>query len=41
VYLLARGGVDARWEHCLTVVDAQGDIVEEWTQWDKIYSAWQ
>ena len=29
-------GVDARWEHCVTVVDAQGNIVEEWTQWDKI-----
>jgi DNA-binding beta-propeller fold protein YncE len=30
-------GVDARWEHCLVVVDAQGNIVEEWTQWDKIF----
>src|SRR5687767_4608739 len=29
-------GVDARWEHCLVVVDAQGNIIEEWTQWDKI-----
>jgi hypothetical protein len=29
-------GVDARWEHCLTVVDAQGNIVEQWTQWDKM-----
>jgi NHL repeat-containing protein len=29
-------GVDARWEHCLTVVDAQGNIIEEWTQWDKM-----
>ena len=29
--------VDARWEHCLVVVDAQGTIVEEWTQWDKIF----
>ena len=28
-------GVDARWEHCLVVVDAQGNIIEEWTQWDK------
>ena len=27
-------GVDARWEHCLTVVDAQGNIIEQWTQWD-------
>ena len=31
-------GVDARWEHCLFVVDAQGNIVEEWTQWDEIFS---
>ena len=30
-------GVDARWEHCLVVVDAQGNINEEWTQWDKIF----
>jgi hypothetical protein len=29
-------GVDARWEHCLTVLDANGNIVETWTQWDKI-----
>jgi len=30
-------GVDARWEHCLIVVDAQGTILEEWTQWDKLF----
>jgi NHL repeat-containing protein len=30
-------GVDARWEHCLIVVDAQGTIIEEWTQWDKLF----
>ncbi len=30
-------GVDAKWEHCLTVVDANGNIVETWTQWDKIF----
>jgi hypothetical protein len=29
-------GVDARWEHCLVVIDANGNIVEQWTQWDKI-----
>src|SRR4029453_1015870 len=28
-------GVDARWEHCLIVVDAQGNIIEEWTQGEK------
>jgi len=30
-------GVDARWEHCLIVVDAEGNIIEEWTQWDSIF----
>ena len=30
-------GVDAKWENCLTVVDANGNIVESWTQWDKIF----
>jgi NHL repeat len=30
-------GVDARWEHCLVVVDGQGNIIEEWTQWDKMF----
>jgi DNA-binding beta-propeller fold protein YncE len=32
-------GVDARWEHCLIVVDAQGNIIEQetWTQWDHLF----
>ena len=30
-------GVDARWEHCLIVVDRDGNIVEEWTQWDHLF----
>jgi hypothetical protein len=29
-----RPGIDARWEHCILVVNAAGDIVETWTQWD-------
>jgi peptidylamidoglycolate lyase len=29
-------GVDYRWEHCITVVNANGDIIEDWTQWDKM-----
>jgi hypothetical protein len=33
---LGKVGVDAKWEHCITVVDANGNIVEQWTQWDKI-----
>ena len=31
-----RMGVDARWEHTIVVVNASGDIVEGWTQWDKM-----
>jgi len=30
-------GVDARWEHLITVVDANGNITERWTQYDKDY----
>lgn len=30
-------GVDGRWEHCLVVLDADGNIVEAWTQWDKLF----
>jgi len=30
-------GVDAKWENCLTVADANGNIIERWTQWDKIF----
>ena len=30
-------GVDAKWEHCLVIVDAQGNILETWDQWDKLF----
>jgi hypothetical protein len=30
-------GVDARWEHCMIVVDAQGNIVEDWSQWNSLF----
>jgi hypothetical protein len=30
-------GTDARWEHSLVVVNAEGRIIEEWTQWDKLF----
>ena len=30
-------GVDGRWEHCLLVLDGQGNIIESWTQWDKLF----
>src|SRR5437762_2476985 len=29
-------GVDAKWENCSVVAEAHGNIVERWTQWDKI-----
>ena len=29
-------GVDARWEHCILVFDRNGNIVEDWTQWDSM-----
>ena len=33
---LGKVGVDAKWENCIVVADAKGNIVERWTQWDKI-----
>jgi DNA-binding beta-propeller fold protein YncE len=27
-------GVDARWEHCIIVLDREGRVAEAWTQWD-------
>jgi DNA-binding beta-propeller fold protein YncE len=32
-----RMGIDARWEHLLVVFNRNGDIVEQWTQWDKLF----
>ena len=29
-------GVDAQWENCIVVADGNGNIIERWTQWDKI-----
>jgi DNA-binding beta-propeller fold protein YncE len=29
-------GVDARWEHCIVVVDANGNPIEDWTKWDSM-----
>ncbi len=31
-----RPGIDSRWEHLIVVYNANGDIVEQWTQWDKM-----
>jgi hypothetical protein len=30
-------GVDSRWEHSIVVVNADGKIIEEWTQWDTLF----
>jgi DNA-binding beta-propeller fold protein YncE len=30
-------GVDYRWEHIVTVFNAQGDMTEDWTEWDKMF----
>ena len=30
-------GVDHRWNHCLVVVNREGDIIEDWTQWDSLF----
>ncbi|HSU88626.1 MAG TPA: hypothetical protein VLL56_07310, partial [Terriglobia bacterium] len=29
--------VDAKWENCIVVADANGNIIERWTQWDKLF----
>jgi peptidylamidoglycolate lyase len=29
-------GVDARWEHCILIFDAQGNLVDSWNQWDSM-----
>ena len=30
-------GVDYRWSHIVNVVDAQGNFIEDWSQWDKMF----
>ncbi len=30
-------GLDHRWEHTLVVVNREGEIIEEWTQWDSLF----
>ena len=30
-------GVDYNWSHIINVVDAQGNFIEDWTQWDKMF----
>ena len=33
---VGKDGVEFRWEHCIVVVDANGNIIEDWKQWDKM-----
>ena len=30
-------GVEYRWEHIVTVFNAEGDMIEDWTQWDEMF----
>ena len=34
---VGKPGLDWRWEHIVTVFDAQGNLIEDWTQWDKMF----
>ena len=33
---VGQNGVDFNWAHCIVVVDANGNHIEDWTQWDKM-----
>jgi DNA-binding beta-propeller fold protein YncE len=33
---IGKNGVDFNWAHCIVVVDANGNHIEDWTQWDKM-----
>ena len=33
---VGKNGVDYNWAHCIVVVDANGNHIEDWTQWDKM-----
>jgi peptidylamidoglycolate lyase len=30
-------GIDYRWQHIINVVDANGNFIEDWSQWDKMF----
>jgi len=34
---VGRPGIDWRYEHCVLVIDSEGNIVEEWSQWDHLW----
>jgi hypothetical protein len=33
---VGKDGVEFKWENCILVINRNGDIVERWTQWDKM-----
>jgi hypothetical protein len=33
---VGKNGVDFNWAHCIVVLDANGNFIEDWSQWDKI-----
>ncbi len=33
---VGQNGVDFNWQHCIVVVDANGNHIEDWSQWDKM-----
>ena len=34
---LGEEGIDYRWEHIITVFDGEGNMIEDWTQWDSLF----
>jgi hypothetical protein len=38
VAFIGEAGRDYRWEHILFVVNGDGNVVEEWTQWDSLFT---
>ena len=34
---LGEEGIDYRWEHIIMVFDGEGNMIEDWTQWDSLF----
>ena len=34
---VGKPGVDYQWSHIISVVDANGNFIEDWSQWDKMF----
>jgi len=37
VKFVARENIDYRWKHLIFAVDGQGNLVDDWSQWDKLF----